>query len=169
MVAFNVETNKNYDDNENRFTFEIDIFDFSFIWINFIKTDYQQARTPTARVRIEQFQIMERPNTNYSRQTQSQNVCFIQERDYTNLISTTGSNGDAFIETEKEVAYFDPKIIIYNRVQKCGSRTILQAVRPILEFNKVAFEAKELKFYLTDEEQAQFRKDLGKVMTRPAI
>ena len=85
------------------------------------------------------------------------------------MISTTGSNGDAFIETEKELAYFDPKIIIYNRVQKCGSRTILQAVRPILEFNKVAFEAKELKFYLTDEEQAQFRKDLGKVMTRPAI
>ena len=98
-------------------------------------------------------------------QTTVKRRCFIQERDFTNLISTTGSNGDAFISTEKEVAYFDPKIIIYNRVQKCGSRTILQAVRPILEFNNVAFEAKELKFYLTNEEQTQFRNDLGTVMT----
>ena len=98
-------------------------------------------------------------------QTTVKRRCFIQERDFTNLISTTGSNGDAFISTEKEVAYFDPKIIIYNRVQKCGSRTILQAVRPILEFNNVAFEAKELKFYLTNEEQTKFRNDLGTVMT----
>ena len=92
--------------------------------------------------------------------------CFIRERDLTNLISTTSSNGNAFIQTENEVAYFDPKIIIYNRVQKCGSRTILQAVRPILEFNNVAFEAKELKFYLTDEEQTQFVSDIGKVITK---
>ena len=42
MVAFNVETNKYYDDNENRFTFEINIFDFSIIWIAFIETDFQQ-------------------------------------------------------------------------------------------------------------------------------
>ena len=43
LVAFKVETNKYYDDNENRFTFEINIFDFSFIWIAFIETDFQQT------------------------------------------------------------------------------------------------------------------------------
>ena len=43
MVAFNVETNKYYDDNENRFTFEIIISGFSFIWIAFIETDFQQT------------------------------------------------------------------------------------------------------------------------------
>ena len=97
-------------------------------------------------------------------QSLSSKLHFIRDRDFTNIISTTGSNGDAFKNTEKEVVYFDPKIIIYNRVQKCGSRTILQAVRPILEFNKVAFEAKELKFYLTEEEQTQFKHDIGIVM-----
>ena len=64
MVAFNVETNKYYDDNENRFTFEIHIFYFSFIWIAFIETDFQQTSTPTARVRISQVQIIGRPDIN---------------------------------------------------------------------------------------------------------
>ena len=36
---------------------------------------------------------------------------------------------------EKPKIELDPPVIIYNRVQKCGSRTILQAVRPVLEFN----------------------------------
>ena len=69
MVAFNVETNKYYDDNENRFTFEIIISGFSFIWIAFIETNFQQAWTPTARVRIEYFQIIGRPDTNDGQQT----------------------------------------------------------------------------------------------------
>ena len=39
-----------------------------------------------------------------------------------------------FIE-ERRLIHLDPKIIIYNRVQKCGSRSVLQSVRPVLEFN----------------------------------
>ena len=37
---------------------------------------------------------------------------------------------------EEQFIHFDPKIIIYNRVQKCGSRSVLQAIRPVLDFNQ---------------------------------
>ena len=41
LVAFNVETNKYYDDNENRFTSEVDFIGFSFIWVAIGETDHQ--------------------------------------------------------------------------------------------------------------------------------
>ena len=41
LVAFNVETNKYYDDNENRFIFENHHCDFDFIRVAISETDYQ--------------------------------------------------------------------------------------------------------------------------------
>ena len=57
LVAFNVETNKYYDDNENRFDSEVDFIGFNFIWIAIDKTEHQQAGTSTAWVRIESLKI----------------------------------------------------------------------------------------------------------------
>ena len=53
LVAFNVETNKYYDDNENRFASEVHFIGFNFIWVAIGETVYQQTRTSTAWVRIE--------------------------------------------------------------------------------------------------------------------
>ena len=66
---------------------------------------------------------------------------------------------------KNQLLTLDPKIIIYNRVQKCGSRSVLQAVRPILEFNKVPFIARELKFYLSDDEKSKFANEIDKLLT----
>ena len=53
LVAFNVETNKYYDDNENRFASEVHFIGFNFIWVAIGETDHQQTRTSSAWVRIE--------------------------------------------------------------------------------------------------------------------
>ena len=39
---------------------------------------------------------------------------------------------------------YDAALVIYNRVQKCGSRSLLQAIRPTLEDNGVQFGAENL-------------------------
>jgi len=39
---------------------------------------------------------------------------------------------------------YDASLVIYNRVQKCGSRSLLQAIRPTLEDNGVQFGAENL-------------------------
>ena len=57
LVAFNEETKKYYDDNENRFTSEIDLIGFVFTRSTVAETDHQQKRTPTAWVRIESLKI----------------------------------------------------------------------------------------------------------------
>ena len=41
LVAFNVETNKYYDDNENRFTSEIDFIGFDFTRATVAQTEHQ--------------------------------------------------------------------------------------------------------------------------------
>ena len=39
---------------------------------------------------------------------------------------------------------YDAQLLIYNRVQKCGSRSLLQAIRPTLDDNGVQFGAENL-------------------------
>ncbi|CAG5099074.1 Oidioi.mRNA.OKI2018_I69.XSR.g16227.t1.cds [Oikopleura dioica] len=50
---------------------------------------------------------------------------------------------------------YDAQLLIYNRVQKCGSRSLLQAIRPTLDDNGVQFGAENLVYWLTKEAEAE--------------
>ena len=53
---------------------------------------------------------------------------------------------------KRKLKFFDPKIVIYNRVQKCGSRSILHAVRKVYkQFSWEKFQFLLLKFFINKE------------------